>query len=119
MQSSKYLSLTVQAIYVAITGLQLIFIPATLVGLFGFDPPLEIWIKVLGIIVLGLSIMYITINKSGNREVVMSTIIFRVFVALGFLLLVLIGQVRSSLLLFAGIDVATAIWSWLELKKQE
>ena len=79
MQKLNYLSLTVQGIYVLITGLQLIFIPATLLGMFGFDPPVEIWIKVL---------------------------------------LVVSGQTKSSLLLFAGVDVATAVWTWFELKKK-
>ncbi len=118
MQKLNYLSLTVQGIYVLITGLQLIFIPSTLLGMFGFDPPAEIWIKVLGVLVLALAILYYSINTSGNKEVVMSTVWFRIFVAAGFLLLVVSGQTKSSLLLFAGVDVATAVWTWIELKKK-
>ena len=118
MQKLNYLSLTVQGIYVLITGLQLIFIPATLLGMFGFDPPSEIWIKVLGILVLALAILYYTINTSGNKEVVLSTVWFRIFVSAGFLFLVVTGQTKSSLLLFAGVDVATALWTWFELKKK-
>jgi len=118
MQKLNYLSLTVQGIYVLITGLQLIFIPATLLGMFGFDPPSEIWIKVLGILVLALAILYYSINTSGNKEVVVSTVWFRIFVAAGFLYLVVSGQTKSSLLLFAGVDVATALWTWFELKKK-
>ncbi len=118
MQKLNYLSLTVQGIYVLITGLQLIFIPATLLGMFGFDPPAEIWIKVLGVLVFALVIPYFTINTAGSKEVVMSTVWFRIFVAAGFLLLVVSGQTKSSLLLFAGVDVATAVWTWFELKKK-
>lgn len=118
MQKLNYLSLTVQGIYVLITGLQLIFIPATLLGMFGFDPPSEIWIKVLGILVLALAILYYSINTSGNKEVVLSTVWFRIFVSAGFLFLVVTGQTKSSLLLFAGVDVATALWTWFELKKK-
>lgn len=118
MQKLNYLSLTVQGIYVLITGLQLIFIPATLLGMFGFDPPAEIWIKVLGVLVLALAVLYYSINTSGNKEVVLSTVWFRNFVAAGFLILVVSGQTKSSLLLFAGVDVATAVWTWFELKKK-
>ena len=118
MQKLNYLSLTVQGIYVLITGLQLIFIPATLLGMFGFDPPSEIWIKVLGILVLALAILYYTINTSGNKEVVLSTVWFRIFVSAGFLFKKVTGQTKSSLLLFAGVDVATALWTWFELKKK-
>ncbi|MBK9736739.1 MAG: hypothetical protein IPO92_17970 [Saprospiraceae bacterium] len=103
MQKLNYLSLTVQGIYVMITGLQLIFIPATLLGMFGFEAPAEIWIKVLGILVLALVIPYYSINTSGNKEVVMSTVWFRLFVSAGFLFLVVSGQVKSSLLLLQGL----------------
>ena len=119
MKSINYLSLTVQCIYVLLTGLQLLFIPATLLGIFGFDAPTDVWIKVLGVLVLGLSIIYYLINRSGNKDVVLSTVWFRMFVAAGFLFLVISGEVKSALLLFGSIDVATAVWTWFELKKEK
>ncbi len=118
MKTMNYLSLTVQGFYVILTGLQLIFIPATLLGIFGFEAPTEVWIKVLGILVLGLSIIYYGVNRSGSKDVVLATVWFRLFVAAGFLLLVISGEVKSALLLFGGVDVATAVWTWFELKKQ-
>ena len=118
MNSQRYTSLLVQAIYVILTGLQLIFVPNMLLGMFGFDGTSEIWIKALGIVVLPLSAVYYAISKQGNREVVFSTIISRGFVGVGFILLVLSGQAKSSLILFAGVDIATAVWTWLELKKK-
>ena len=57
MQSKNYLSLTVQAVYVLLTGLQLIFVPNMLLGMFGFESTAEIWIKVLGIILLADSVV--------------------------------------------------------------
>lgn len=119
MTSNRYTSLLVQSIYVILTGLQLIFVPNMLIGMFGFDPTSEIWIKVLGIVILPLSAVYYAISNQGNREVVFSTIISRGFVGIGFILLALSGQAKYSLILFAGIDIATAVWTWLELKKGE
>ena len=118
MNPQRYTSLLVQAVYVILTGLQLIFVPNMLLGMFGFDATSEIWIKALGIVVLPLSAVYYAISKQGNREVVFSTIISRGFVGIGFVLLVLSGQAQTSLILFAGIDIATAVWTWLELKKR-
>jgi hypothetical protein len=118
MQSNRHTSLLVQAAYVILTGLQLIFVPNLLLGMFGFDPTSEIWIKVLGIVILPLSAVYYAISKHGNEDSVRATILSRSFVGLGFLLLVLFGQAKISLILFAGIDVATAVWTWLELKKK-
>jgi hypothetical protein len=119
MASNRHLSLVVQAIYVIITGLQLIFVPNMLLGMFGFEPTTEIWIKVLGIVILPLSAVYYAISKQGNEESVRATIISRGFVGVGFTLLALSGQAPMALILFAGIDIATAIWTWMELKKNK
>ncbi len=113
-----HLSLTVHTIYVILTGLQLIFIPNMLLNLFGFEPTNEIWIKVLGVVVMSLSFMYYAIGQGGNAEIVRSTVWARWFVGAGFLLLAVCGQAKPNLILFAGIDLATATWTWWELKKR-
>ena len=61
MQTSRHLSLIVQSVYVLLIGLQLIFVPNMLLRMFGFDETAEIWIKVLGIVVLSLSVIYYTL----------------------------------------------------------
>ncbi len=117
MKTNRHLSLIVQAVYVLLTGLQLIFVPNMLLGMFGFEETSEIWIKALGIVILPLSYVYYTINQQGTADVVRSTVFSRLFVGVGFTLLALTGQAKMSLILFAGIDVATAVWTWMELKK--
>ena len=117
MATNRHLSLVVQAVYVILTGLQLIFVPNMLLSMFGFEPTSEIWIKVLGIVILPLSAVYYAISKQGNEESLRATIISRGFVGLGFILLALSGQAKMNLILFAGIDIATAIWTWTEMKK--
>ena len=117
MQVNRHLSLVVQAAYVLLTGLQLIFVPNMLLSMFGFNATSEIWIKVLGIVVLSLSIIYYTVSKSGNDDVVRATMWSRLFVGIGFILLALTGQAKLSIILFAGIDIVTAVWTWFELKK--
>ena len=88
-----------------------------LLSMFGFEPTSEIWIKVLGIVILPLSAVYYAVSKQGNEESLRATIISRGFVGLGFILLALSGQAKMNLILFAGIDIATAIWTWTEMKK--
>lgn len=118
MQFNRHLSLTVHTIYVILTALQLIFIPNMLLSMFGFDATSEIWIKVLGVVVMSLGFIYTAIGREGNAAVVQSTVWARWFVGAGFLLLVVFGQAKPNLILFAGIDVATATWTWFELKKK-
>jgi hypothetical protein len=117
MQKSRHLSLIVQSIYVLLTGLQLIFIPNMLLNMFNFGETYEIWIKVLGIVVLSLAFVYYAVSKSSDTNVVRATVYSRLFVSVGFFLLAISGQAKMSLVLFAGIDIATAVWTWLELKK--
>ena len=117
MQKSRYVSLIVQSIYVVLTGLQLIFVPNMLLNMFDFGETYEVWIKVLGVVVLSLSIVYYTISKSGNQEVVKATVWSRLIVGVGFILLALSGQAKMTLILFAGFDIVTAVWTWMELKK--
>jgi hypothetical protein len=118
MQTKKHLSLIVHAIYVILTGLQLIFVPNMVLDLFGIAPTTEIWIKILGLVVFSLSFMYYAISQHGSREVIQSSVYARSLVSLGFILFVLFGQVQTSLIFFACIDAATSIWTWMELKKE-
>jgi hypothetical protein len=113
----KSLSLSVQAVYVLITALQLIFVPNMLLGMFGFEPTSEVWIKVLGIILLSLVVVYYAIIQSGDKNILKMTIYSRLLVVLGFILLVATGQAATPLILFAGIDLATAKWTWFEIKR--
>ena len=117
MSFNRHVSLVVQAIYVTLTGLQLIFVPNLLLSTFGFADTSEIWIKVLGVVILPLSAVYYAVSKQGDKNVVFSTIISRGFVGVGFILLALSGQAKINLILFAGIDLATAAWTWVELQK--
>ena len=117
MSNKSYLSLTVQTIYVVLTGLQLIFIPNMLLGMFGFDPTIEIWVKVLGLVVLSLAFCYYGIGKNGDPALVRATVWMRLLVGAGFVGLVLSGQAKAALILFAGIDIVTAVWTWMELRK--
>ena len=117
MLSNRYMSLTVQTIYLIITGLQLVFVPNFLLATFGFDETSEVWIKVLGVVVLTLAVLYYGINKYGSTEVVNLSALARFLAGAGFLLLVVSGQAKSTLILFSGIDILTAAWTLLELKK--
>jgi hypothetical protein len=117
--TNRHPSLLIHSIYVLLTGLQLIFVPNMLLSMFGFEPTSEIWIKVLGIVVLSLTFIYYAVSKSGNTQVVSATAMARALVGAGFLLLALTGQAKINIILFAGIDIATAAWTWWELQKQK
>lgn len=118
MAVKKHLSITVHCIYLLITALQLIFVPNMLLGMFGFEPTQEVWIKVLGVVVLALSVLFYGINAYGNADVKRFSIYERLIATGGFILLAVSGQAPMTLILFAGIDAMTAVWTFMELKKE-
>jgi hypothetical protein len=111
------LSLLVQATYLGLVGVLLIYAPNFLLGLLGFEPTTEIWIKVLGIVTLALATVYSGIVRSGDLISKRYSVYGRLMAVIGFILLVLVSHARSAMFLLAGVDLATAIWSWMELKK--
>lgn len=118
LSTIKFKSLFVQAIYVFSTGLSLIFIPNMILELVGFTPTNEIWIRILGIIVLTLSIFYTGVIRHGNADIIKYTIYGRIFAGLSIISLVISGLAQPMVALFACVDIATALWSWAELKNK-
>jgi hypothetical protein len=113
----KFTSLYVQRAYVALIGILLIIKPNALLGLFGLDPAIHVYIRVLGVLAVGLAIVYDGIIKARNIEVIISTIYGRYFTTVGILGLTLLGFSQYTLALFAIPDFLTATWTWYELKK--
>lgn len=115
METKRYKSLLGQMAYVLISGLQLLFIPNTLLGMFGIAPTSEIWIRVLGMLVLVLSIYYYAIYKSGNKEVVRATVQGRLLFCVGLVIFVVLGMAPVTLILFAVLETGLALWSLAEI----
>ena len=109
-------SLKVQMIYVAISGALLTFIPNIILGLFSLAPTNEIWIRILGLIVFILAILYWSIIKSGDRNIIEATVWGRIVAGVGIIILS-IQFGHPVLSIFAIVDLLTAAWTWYELKK--
>ena len=118
METKRYQSLLGQMVYVLISGLQLVFIPNTLLAIFGIAPTSEIWIRVLGMLVLVLSIYYYSIYKSGNKEVVRATVQGRLLFCLGLVMFVVLGIAPPVLIAFAVAETGLALWSLSEIRRK-
>ena len=117
MQKNYYKSLLGQVIYVLISGLQLLFIPNFLLATFGLEPTSEIWIRILGMLVLALSFYYYAIYKNGGKEVVRATVQGRLFFCTGLSILVIMGMVKPVLIIFAIIETGLSLWTLSEMRK--
>jgi len=111
-----YRSMYGQLIYVLLAGLQLLFIPNVLLGLFGFEPTQEIWIRIMGLLVLVLTFYYYYMAKYGNDKVVWATVLGRLTFCGGLVVFVLLGLAKPAFIGLALAETALAVWTWRELK---
>jgi hypothetical protein len=116
MKKALYPSLFGQLFYVLGSGLILIFIPNVLLSLFGITPTNEVWIRIMGLLVLILTIYYYHIAYYGNDRIVWATVLGRLVFCGGLVLFVLLGVAEVPLIGFALVETALTLWTWRELK---
>ena len=112
-----YKSLYGQLAYALFSGLQLLFIPNTLLAMFGLPLTNELWIRVLGMVVLAISFYYYAMIHHGTPQVVRATVYGRLFFCAGLIAFVLLGMGDKPLIIFAVIEIGLALWTWQEVKK--
>jgi hypothetical protein len=112
-------SLFVFGIYLCGLGLILLLVPNLLLQLFGVPPTNEIWIRINGMFVLCLSFYYVQAARNELTMFIRWTVWTRVAVVFYFAAFVLLVSAPKALLLFGLIDLLSAIWTWLALKKAE
>lgn len=103
-------------IYLVLFGAGLILIPNLLLALFGFPATEEVWIRVVGVLVLILGYFYIQSARHGQRHFYRLTVHGRLLVFTTFTLFVLLDMVSPTLLLIGMVDLAGAYWTWHALR---
>jgi hypothetical protein len=111
-----YKSMYAQMAYVIVAGLGLLLVPNLLIGIFGFEPTNEIWIRIMGLLVSVLGFYYYYMAHYGNHKVVWATVLGRLVFCSGLVVFVLLGMAKPALIGFAVVESAFALWSWKEIK---
>jgi hypothetical protein len=112
-------SLLVFGIYLCGLGFGLLTLPNLILRLFGLPETTEVWIRINGMFVLCLSFYYIQTARYELTNFIRWTILGRGAVIFYFAAFVLLVSAPKALLLFGLIDLLSAIWTWLALKKDE
>ncbi|MBC7891381.1 MAG: hypothetical protein H7Y12_04135 [Sphingobacteriaceae bacterium] len=112
-----YNSLYGQMVYVLLSGLSLLLIPNPLLQFLGFEPTHELWIRVLGMLVLVLTIYYNALARYGNDRVALATVQGRLVFCGGLVVFVLLGWAKPALIGFALAETGLALWTWWEVRK--
>jgi hypothetical protein len=99
-------------------GLGFLLIPNVLLPIFGFPTTTEVWIRVVGLIVLALAVYHIHCARNNVIPFFQITVPGRIGFAIGLIILFLMGFAGVGLVLFAIIEILGAVWTWSALRKQ-
>src|SRR5205814_280228 len=103
-------------IYLVLLGAAVVVAPNGLLGLFGFVPTREVWIRVAGLLAAAIGYYYLRGAGMEDRPFFRWSIHGRLFAAGGFGALVALKLAQPQLLLFAAVDLAGATWTTLALR---
>jgi len=109
-------SILVFGIYMVVLGLALLVISNVLLSLFDYPTTTEIWIRILGFMVVVLGYYYIVAALFELTPFFRASVFGRPAVIVCFAGLVLVGMAQPVLILFGAIDLLGAIWTGLALR---
>ena len=109
-------SVLVFAVYLFALGAVLLLAPNTLLSLFGMPEVQDVWIRVVGVLVLLLGYYYSGAARAEFTPFLRWTVYARGSVMVFFSLFVLAGLAPRTLLLFGAIDLVAAIWTHRSLE---
>ena len=106
-------------LYLVALGVILIVAPNFLLGIFLLPGTSEVWIRVVGVLVLYLGVYYTLAARKEMTDFFQWTVYIRPTLILFFAAFVLLGFVRPVLILFGAVDLLGAIWTGLALRSAE
>jgi hypothetical protein len=110
-------SLLFFGIYSICAGLVFIIIPATLFSMANLATMHIGWSRVVGLLLLVIGSYDVFCAKENILPYIRASVYVRAGFATGAVLLVIVGEMRSSFLLFGALDAAGAAWTAIALRK--
>lgn len=101
------------------TGIFYLAIPNVMLGLFSVPPTNEVWIRVVGMLMVWMALVQNAIARHEVRPLFIWTVITRIGSFFFLTAFVVLGWVPVVLLPFASIDLIGALWTWYEMRQQE
>ena len=104
--------------YLVALGCALLTVPNVLLGLFGLPTTSDVWIRVVGVLVLCLAFYYIQAARHGLTPMLRGSVYVRASVFVFFGAFVLMGFASAPLVLFGAVDLAGALWTYWALRSE-
>jgi hypothetical protein len=114
--SRAALSLAVFGAYILVLGASLILFPDFILGLFGMPIVRDVWIRVVGMLLMLLAVYDILAARAEWRDFLRWSVYTRGSVIVFFSAFVATGLAPPVLLLFGTIDFSAAVWTGLALR---
>lgn len=103
--------------YLLLLGALLVLAPNFVLGLFGIPPTAEVWIRVVGMLVLVLGAYYALAAVAELRAFMRWSVPIRLCVLLFFASFAVTGLAPAVLVYFGLVDVAGAAWTAWALRR--
>jgi hypothetical protein len=104
------------AVYLFVLGVVLLVAPNVLLGIFGFEPTTEVWVRIVGMLVVFLGYYYLSAARGEVVPFMLWSVQARPFVIVFFAVFVALGWAKPALILFGAVDLAGAVWTYLALR---
>ncbi|MFZ1509135.1 MAG: hypothetical protein WAV74_20375 [Anaerolineae bacterium] len=114
--SNSARSIFVFGLYLALLGIVLLVAPNFLLGMFVLPATTDVWIRVVGMLLLFLGFYYTQSARKELTDFFRWTVYVRATVILFFAAFVLAGFAEPPLILFGVVDLLGAIWTSLALR---
>ncbi len=103
--------------YLAGFGAFLVLAPNLLLGVFGLPPTNEVWIRVVGVLVLIIAYYNVRLGRADFLPYARLTVQARVAVLVFLVAFVVAGLVKPILILVGVVDFAGALWTAAALRR--
>jgi hypothetical protein len=77
----------------------------------------DVWIRFVGALAFMTGVYYIVSAREQLKPLYRWTVWMRLFIAAFMIIMLLLGKVSLAILLFAGVEIAGAVWTWLSIEK--
>ena len=117
--SKSAFTLKAFGIYLLVLGVTLIVTPNILLSVFHIPETSEVWIRVVGVLVLNIGVYYLYAAKCEAKAFFRASVYTRIFVLLSFAAFAVLGFTKPILVLFGAIDFFGGIWTGIALRQEK
>ena len=117
--SKAAFSIKASCCYILVLGLALVLVPNLVLLALRMPPTSEIWIRVLGVVVINIGVFYWIAAQTESVALFRASVVVRPLVLVWFAGFVALGLTSPMLLVFGAVEVVGALWTWLALRSEQ